>query len=78
MVERGGRKGVVDREGEMIVPAEYHAVVVTPMAFLVATFPRRWGALDRRGDELLLPAGRRAADVLDELDRLIIDNRPIL
>ena len=55
VVDVGGRKGVVDRTGRVLVPPAHPALVIHPVAFLVADATGRWGALDRRGGPLIDP-----------------------
>jgi tetratricopeptide (TPR) repeat protein len=78
IVDQGGRRGVVDRTGQVIVPPVHPAVVIHPVAFLVAGPDGRWGALDRRGRPLLDPELPSRAAVTDELDRLLADTKPVL
>jgi tetratricopeptide (TPR) repeat protein len=78
IVDQGGRRGVVDRTGQVIVPPVHPAVVIHPVAFLVAGPDGRWGALDRRGRPLLDPQLPSRAAVTDELDRLLADTKPVL
>ena len=53
IVDAGGRKGVVDRTGKVIVPPAHPALVIHPVAFLIGDGAGRWGALDRRGEPLI-------------------------
>ncbi|WP_326552675.1 WG repeat-containing protein [Micromonospora sp. NBC_01813] len=78
IIDAGGRKGVVDRSGRMIVPPVHPAMAIHPVAFLVATPDGRWGALDRRGQPLIDPAHPSRAAVMDEIDRLLADTMPVL
>jgi hypothetical protein len=48
------------------------------VAFLVGDRQGHWGALDRRGDPLIDIVHASAADVMDEIDRLLADTRPVL
>jgi hypothetical protein len=48
------------------------------VAFLIVDGAQRWGALDRRGRILVDPAYPSRLGVIDELDRLLADTRPIL
>jgi tetratricopeptide (TPR) repeat protein len=78
IVDAAGRKGVVDRHGTVIVPPVHPALVIHPVAFLVSGADGRWGALDRKGRpfvEAVLPS-RQA--VMEELDRLLADTKPVL
>jgi tetratricopeptide (TPR) repeat protein len=72
------RFGVVDRAGQLIVTPEHAAVVIHPVAFLVADRFGLWGALDRQGGPLVELKYKEQADVLEELDRLLTDGRPVL
>lgn len=78
IIDAGGRKGVVDRSGKMIVPPVHPAMAIHPVAFLVAAPDGRWGALDRRGEPLIEPAHPSRAAVMDEIDRLLADTKPVL
>ena len=78
VVDSGGRKGVVDRTGRVIVAPRYPALVIHPVAFLVGGGQGLWGALDRRGEPLIdIEHGSRAA-VMEEIDRLLADTKPVL
>jgi hypothetical protein len=78
VVVRDGRRGVVDRTGRVVVPPVHVALVIHPVAFLVVDGGQRWGALDRRGRLLVEPSYPSRLGVVDELDRLLADTRPIL
>jgi hypothetical protein len=78
IVDSDGRKGVVDRTGRMVVAPAYPAIVIHPVAFLIAGPTGRWGALDRRGQALLDPVYASRAEVVDEIDRLLADTKPVL
>jgi len=78
IVDAGGRKGVVDRAGRMVVPPVHPAMVIHPVAFLVAGGTGQWGALDRRGEPLIDPVHPSRGDVMDEIDRLLADTKPVL
>jgi tetratricopeptide (TPR) repeat protein len=78
IVDGGGRKGVVDRAGRMIVPPVHPAVVIHPVAFLIGNGTGQWGALDRRGEALIDVVHPSRADVIDEIDRLLADTKPVL
>jgi tetratricopeptide (TPR) repeat protein len=78
VVALGNYKGVVDRDGHLIVPPVHRALVIHPVAFLITDRTQRWGALDRRGRPLLEPRFATRTDVTDELDRLLSDARPVL
>ncbi|HEX8345966.1 MAG TPA: WG repeat-containing protein [Actinoplanes sp.] len=78
IVDAGDRKGVVDRTGQLVVPPVHAALVIHPVAFLIGDRTGRWGALDRHGEPLIdvVHAGRGA--VIDEIDRLLADTKPVL
>jgi tetratricopeptide (TPR) repeat protein len=78
IVDEGGRKGVVDRSGKVIVPPAHPAIVIHPVAFLVAGPSGQWGALDRRGAPLIDPVHPSRTVVIDEVDRLLADTKPVL
>jgi len=78
VVELGGRKGVVDRAGRVLVEPVYPALVIHPVAFLITDGAHRWGALDRRGRMLIEPSHPSRMAVTEEIDRLLVDARPML
>lgn len=78
VVVAGGGRGVVDRTGRVIVSPTHTAVVIHPVAFLVADGAGRWGALDRRGKPLIDVVHPKRTDVIDQIDRLLSDTRPLL
>jgi hypothetical protein len=78
IVESDGRKGVVDRTGRVLVPPAYSAMVIHPVAFLIAGPTGQWGALDRRGQPLIDPVHASRTLVMDEIDRLLADTKPVL
>ena len=78
IVDDGGRKGVVARSGKVIVAPAYPALVIHPVAFLIGDGTGRWGALDRRGEPLIDPVHPSRTDVMDEIDRLLADTKPVL
>jgi WG containing repeat len=78
VVALGNYKGVVDRGGRVIVTPVHPAVVIHPVAFLYTDAAHRWGALDRRGRPLLEARFPSRMDVTDEIDRLLVDTRPML
>ncbi len=78
VVERQGRKGVVDRTGRMLVDMHYPALVIHPVAFLITDAAGRWGALDRRGRPIIRPSHPSRMAVTEEIDRLLADTRPML
>jgi hypothetical protein len=78
IVQGAGGRGVVDRTGRVIVPTVHPDLVIHPVAFLMATSSGRWGALDRRGRALIEPVHRSRTAVIDEIDRLLADTKPVL
>jgi tetratricopeptide (TPR) repeat protein len=78
IVALGGRKGIVDRSGRLVVPPVHPVLVIHPVAFLIADDGQRWGALDRKGRSLIDPSFPSRLDVIDEIDRLLADTRPML
>ncbi|QSB17427.1 WG repeat-containing protein [Natronosporangium hydrolyticum] len=74
----GGRKGVVDRAGRVIVPPSHPNLVIHPVAFLVSSPTGAWGALDRRGRPLIEPNHPSRLAVMEEIDRLLADTKPVL
>ena len=78
VVQLGGRKGVVDRAGRVLVEPVYPALVIHPVAFLITDGAPRWGALDRRGRMLISPSHPSRMAVTEEIDRLLADTRPML
>ncbi|GAB3941852.1 WG repeat-containing protein [Micromonospora vulcania] len=78
VVDVGGRRGVVDRNGAMVVAPTHPMLVIHPVAFLVGNSGGRWGALDRRGEPLIDPVHRDRDAVVAEIDRLMIDAHPVL
>ncbi|WP_411267346.1 WG repeat-containing protein [Actinoplanes sp. KI2] len=78
VVDAGEIFGVVDRAGQLVVPAEHAAIVIHPSAFLVADRFGLWGALDRNGEPLVERKYREQAEVLEQIDRLLADERPVL
>ncbi|WP_369077003.1 WG repeat-containing protein [Paractinoplanes lichenicola] len=78
VVDAGELYGVVDRTGQLLVQPVHAALLIHPAAFLVADKFGLWGALDRKGEPLVELKYRERADVLDEIDKLIKDTRPVL
>jgi hypothetical protein len=68
----------VTRAGHVAVPPVHAALVIHPVAFLIADRTGRWGALDRRGRLLVEPVHGSRVVVTEELDRLLADTKPIL
>jgi hypothetical protein len=78
IVDAGDRKGVVDRTGQLVVAPVHADVVIHPVAFLIGDRDGRWGALDRHGEPLIDVVHRARGAVVDEIDRLLADTRPVL
>lgn len=78
VIDTGTGKGVVDRTGRVLVEPRYPAIVIHPVAFLIAEPTGQWGALDRRGRELIDLTHPSRGSVIDEIDRLLADTRPVL
>jgi tetratricopeptide (TPR) repeat protein len=78
IVDAGGRRGVVDRTGRVLVAPVHPAVVIHPVAFLINSPAGRWGALDRRGQPLIDPTLPSRMAVMEEIDRLLADTKPVL
>ncbi|AVT41854.1 hypothetical protein C6W10_26935 [Plantactinospora sp. BB1] len=78
IVDAGGRKGVVDRSGQVLVAPAHPALVIHPVAFLIGNGTGQWGALDRRGEPLIDPVHPSRNDVMEEIDRLLADTKPVL
>jgi len=78
IIDRKGRKGVVDRTGRMLVDTRYPALVIHPVAFLITDAAGRGGALDRRGRLIIRPSHPSRMAVTEEIDRLLTDARPML
>ena len=78
VVSSRGLKGVVDRTGRVIVPPSFAVIVIHPVAFLFTDASQRWGALDRQGRTLLGPSFLSRNTLTEEIDRLLVDTRPIL
>jgi hypothetical protein len=78
IVDAAGRKGVVDRTGRVVVAPAHPNLVIHPVAFLVSSPAGRWGALDRRGRPLIEPTLPSRLAVMEEIDRLLADTKPVL
>jgi hypothetical protein len=78
IVELGGRKGVIDRTGRVIVPIAYPTLVIHPVAFLYVDQHQRWGAMDRTGAALVDSIHSSRNAVINELESLMADTRPML
>jgi len=48
------------------------------VAFLISSPAGRWGALDRRGRPLIDPTHPSRLVVIEEIDRLLADTKPVL
>src|SRR5690606_20819516 len=70
-------KGVVDRNGRVIVPPGHPNLVIHPVAFLISG-PNGWGALDRRGRPLIDPELRSRLAGIEQIDRTLADTNPVL
>jgi hypothetical protein len=78
IVDMGGRKGVIDRTGKVLVAPVHPALVIHPVAFLIGNGTGKWGALDRRGAPLIDAYHPSRTAVMDEIDRLLADTKPVL
>jgi len=78
VIDAGDRLGVLDRSGQLIVAPVHAALVIHPVAFLIGDRYGRWGALDRNGEPLIDVVHAAEADVMQEIDRLLTDTRPVL
>ena len=64
VVDAGGRQGVVGRTRRVVRAPPLAAQVIPPVAV--------------RGDALIDPVHPSRADVMDEIDRLLADTKPVL
>ena len=78
VVDAGEVYGVVDRAGHLLVQPVHAALLIHPAAFLVADRFGLWGALNRQGESMVELKFRERDDVLEEIDKLIKDTRPVL
>jgi tetratricopeptide (TPR) repeat protein len=78
VVDLAGRKGVVDRGGQVIVAPAHPALLIHPVAFLATNSAGNWGALDRRGESLIDPMFHHPSAVVAEIDGLLADANPVL
>ena len=78
VVNKAGGKGVVDRNGRIIVEPAHPNLVIHPVAYLISSRQGLWGALDRAGRPLIDPVYSGRNTVVAELDRLLADTRPTL
>jgi tetratricopeptide (TPR) repeat protein len=78
ILDAEGRKSVIDRSGRVFVPPSYPHMVIHPVAFLISNTSGQWGALDRRGRPLIEPTLSSRLAVMEEIDRLLADTKPVL
>jgi len=78
VVDAGDRYGVVDRTGQFLVAPVHAAVVIHPVAFLIADRHGHWGALDRDGEPMIDFVHASEKYVTDAIERLLADPRPVL
>ncbi|QKW17408.1 WG repeat-containing protein [Verrucosispora sp. NA02020] len=78
VVDLGGRKGVVDRTGQVLVAPAHPVLLIHPVAFLATNGVGQWGALDRRGGSLIAPVFRHPDEVVAEIEGLLSDASPML
>jgi tetratricopeptide (TPR) repeat protein len=78
VVDAGERFGVIDRQGQLIVPPAHAALLIHPSGFLISDKFGLWGALDRSGATLVEMKYSDRGDVIDEIDKLVTDTRPVL
>ncbi|MFV2101394.1 WG repeat-containing protein [Micromonospora sp. LOL_024] len=78
VVDLAGRKGVVDRAGQVIVAPSHPALLIHPVAFLATNSAGNWGALDRRGAGLIDPMFHHPDAVVTEIEGLLTDANPVL
>jgi tetratricopeptide (TPR) repeat protein len=78
VVDAGELYGVIDRAGHLLVQPTHAALLIHPAAFLVADKFGLWGALNRAGEPLVELKYRDRADVLEKIDELATDLRPVL
>ncbi len=78
VVDAGEVYGVVDRAGKLLVPPTHAALLIHPSAFLVADKFGLWGALNRAGEPLVELKYQDRNDVLERIDELVTDPRPVL
>jgi tetratricopeptide (TPR) repeat protein len=78
VIDAGDRLGVVDRTGQLLVAPVHARLLIHPVAFVVGDRDGRWGALDRNGDPIVEVTRARPGDVVDEIEKLLSDIRPVL
>ncbi|TCB98096.1 hypothetical protein E0H26_09560 [Micromonospora zingiberis] len=78
VVDLAGRKGVVDRTGQVLVAPAHPVLLIHPVAFLATNGGGRWGALDRRGGPLIDPVFHHPDEVVAEIEALLTDATPVL
>ncbi|WP_203738642.1 WG repeat-containing protein [Actinoplanes cyaneus] len=78
VVDGGTGFGVIDQNGQQVIPPVHKAVVIHPSAFLIADEAGRWGAVDRQGQPLVETRYTERAEAIEEVVRLRPDARPVL
>jgi tetratricopeptide (TPR) repeat protein len=78
VIDAGDRYGLVDRTGQLIVAPVHAALVIHPVAFLIADRNGHWGALDRNGEPLIDFVHASEKYVTEAIERLLVDTRPVL
>jgi len=78
VIDAGDRLGVVDRTGQLLVAPVHSRLLIHPVAFVIGDRIDRWGALDRNGDPIVEVTRSRPGDVVDEIEKLLSDIRPVL
>lgn len=94
VVDRIGRRGVLDTTGREIVKPCYEDIQIHPVGFLIllddSVYPHpsdagkvrgepgTWGLLDRQGRVLVEPHQPTRAGILAEIDGMLRDSRPVL
>ena len=78
VIDAGDRLGVVDRTGQLLVAPVHSRLLIHPVAFVIGDRVDRWGALDRNGDPIVEVTRSRPGDVVDEIEKLLSDIRPVL
>ncbi|MET0495680.1 MAG: WG repeat-containing protein [Actinoplanes sp.] len=78
VVDAGDRLGVVDRTGQFLVAPVHPKLIIHPVAFLIGDREGRWGALDRHGDPVVEVEHDKPGDVMDAIETMLSDTRPVL
>lgn len=94
VVDRIGRRGVLDTAGRLVVPACYAEVNIHPVGFLIklddSVYPHpsdadkvpgepgSWGALKRDGSLLIEPHHETREGILRDIDSRLRDSRAVL